>query len=126
MTVDPFVTVDPLTFRVRKAARSLHAPEIRVAASIAHQGLAARLWSVALGCAALSGRVPDLHPRLLHWNPDGVAPDDLWLGEVRALPVESLDAVVREGHLVPLASASNPENDGDSADLTIASVTAAP
>ncbi|MFC3572579.1 (2Fe-2S)-binding protein [Streptomyces yaanensis] len=96
---------DPMTFRVRKVARSLGAPELRVAASIAHQGLAARLWSVALGCAALHGQVPDLDPGLLHWNPDGSAPDDLWLSEVRALPVESLDAVVREGHLVPLAAA---------------------
>jgi hypothetical protein len=96
---------DPLTFRVRKVARGLRAPEVRVAASITHQGLAARLWSVALGCAALYGRVPDLGPRLLHWDPDGGAPDDLWLDEVRALPVESLDTVVREGHLVPLAAA---------------------
>ncbi|MFE9095870.1 (2Fe-2S)-binding protein [Streptomyces sp. NPDC007264] len=96
---------DPLAFRVRKVARSLHAPEARVAASIAHQGLVARLWSVALGCAALHGWVPDLDPRLLHWDPDAGAPDDLWLGEVRALPAESLDAVVREGHLVPLAAA---------------------
>lgn len=62
---------DPLAFRVRKVARSLHAPEIRVAASLTHQGLAARLWSVALGCAVLYGRVPDLDPRLLHWDPDG-------------------------------------------------------
>lgn len=96
---------DPLAFRVRKVARSLHAPEVRVAASIAHQGLAARLWSVALGCAALHGWVPDLDPRLVHWDPDAGAPDDLWLSGVRALPAESLDPVVRQGHLVPLAAA---------------------
>jgi hypothetical protein len=96
---------DPLTFRIRKVARSLRAPEARVAASIAHLGLAARLCSVALGCAALYGRVPDLDPRLLHWDPDGSAPEDLWLSEVRPLPAEALDAVVREGHLVPLAAA---------------------
>ncbi|MCF1509625.1 (2Fe-2S)-binding protein [Streptomyces glomeratus] len=96
---------DPMDFRVRKVARSLGTPEARVAASLAHQGLAARLWSVALGCAALYGRVPDLDPRLLRWDPDGSAPDDLWLGEVRALPVDGLDAVVREGHLVPLTAA---------------------
>jgi FhuF-like iron-sulfur protein len=100
-----YVYGDPLTFRVRKVARSLHAPDVRVAVSLTHQGLAARLWSVALGCAALYGRVPDLAPRLLHWDPDGSAPDDLWLSEVRALPAESLDAVVREGHLVPLMAA---------------------
>ncbi|WP_055491236.1 (2Fe-2S)-binding protein [Streptomyces sp. TP-A0356] len=96
---------DPLTVRVRRVARSLGAPEERVAASIAHQGLAARLWSVALGCAALYGCLPDLDPRLLHWDPDGGAPDDLWLSEVRALPVESLDTVVRADHLAPLATA---------------------
>lgn len=96
---------DPLTFRVRKVARSLHAPEARVAASIAHQGLAARLWSVALGCAVLYGRVPDLDPGRLSWDPGGSAPEDLWLDEVRALPVDALDAVVREVHLVPLTTA---------------------
>lgn len=94
----------PMTVRVRKVARSLRASEDRVAASIAHQGLAARLWSVALGCATLYGHVPDLDPRLLHWDPNGSAPDDLWLSEVRALPVEALDTVVRAGHLAPLAA----------------------
>ncbi|MFJ5533895.1 (2Fe-2S)-binding protein [Streptomyces sp. NPDC093261] len=98
-------SADPLAFRLRKVVRALGAPEDRIAASLAHQGLAARLWSVALGAAALYGRVPDLDPRLLRWDPDGSAPDDLWLGEVRALPGDSLDAVVREGHLVPLATA---------------------
>ncbi|MGW5095697.1 (2Fe-2S)-binding protein [Streptomyces nodosus] len=98
---------DPLAFRVRKVARSLHAPEIRVAASLTHQGLAARLWSVALGCAVLYGRVPDLDPGLLHWDPDGTMPGELWLSEVRPLPVGSLDAVVREAHLVPLTAALN-------------------
>ena len=84
---------------------SLRAPEDRIAASIAHQALAARLWSIALGSAALCGRVPDLEPRLLHWDPDAGAPDDLWLAEVRMLPASAIDEVVREGHLVPLAAA---------------------
>ncbi|MGW1255475.1 (2Fe-2S)-binding protein [Streptomyces sp. NPDC002513] len=96
---------DPLDFRVRKVARTLGTPEDRVAASLVHQGLAARLWSVALGAAAVYGRVPDLDPRLLRFDPDGSAPDDLWLGEVRGLSAGSLDAVVREGHLVPLTAA---------------------
>ncbi|MFD0507497.1 (2Fe-2S)-binding protein [Streptomyces chiangmaiensis] len=96
---------DPLTFRVHKVAQSLHTPESRVAASIAHQGLVARLWCAALGCAALYDRVPDLDPRWLHWDPDGSTPDDLWLGEVHALPVDALDVVVREAHLVPLTAA---------------------
>ncbi|MFJ8193840.1 (2Fe-2S)-binding protein [Streptomyces sp. NPDC096094] len=98
---------DPVAFRVRKVAAALRAPEIRVAASVAHQGLAARLWSVALGCAALYGGVPDLSPRLLHWDPDAAVPDDLWLTDVRPLPgdVGTLAAVVLDGHLTPLTAA---------------------
>ncbi|WP_308402818.1 (2Fe-2S)-binding protein [Streptomyces sp. AC550_RSS872] len=83
---------DPLGLRVRKVANALHAPEPRIAASIAQQGLAARLWSVALGCAALYGRIPDLDPRLLHWDPEGSAPDDLWLSEVHPLPTDAAAA----------------------------------
>lgn len=77
---------DPLTFRVRRVGRALRTPEERVAASIAHQGLAARLWSVTLGCAVLYGRIPDLDPRLLRWDPEGSAPDDLWPAEIRPRP----------------------------------------
>ncbi|MER6346310.1 (2Fe-2S)-binding protein [Streptomyces sp. NPDC001595] len=102
---------DPLAFRVRKVAAALHAAEPRVAASIAHLGLAARLWSVALGCAAVYGRLPDLRPELLRWDPDAGAPDDLWLTETRPLPGDAAadpavlaDAVLR-GHLEPLDAA---------------------
>jgi len=98
---------DPITFRVEKVARSLHAPELRIAASVAQQGLAARLWSVTLGCAALYDRIPDLDPALLHWDPDAAAPDDLWLSGVRALPAHasSVADTVLHGHLEPLAAA---------------------
>lgn len=96
-----------LTVRVDAVAAGLRAPERRVAASVAHLGLAARLWSVALGGAALHGRVPDLDPALLHWDPARSAPDDLVLREVRGLPADA--ATVRETvqarHLVPLAEA---------------------
>lgn len=96
-----------LTFRVRKVSRALRAPEERIAASVAQQGLAARLWSVALGCAALYGAIPDLDPRLLRWDPDGSAPDDLWLTEVAALPGDAatLAAAVLDDHLEPLSAA---------------------
>ncbi|MFF5142801.1 (2Fe-2S)-binding protein [Streptomyces sp. NPDC013157] len=114
-----------LTFRVDAVSRRLRTGEPRVAASIAHQGLAARLWSVALGCAVRYGRLPDLGPGLLHWDPGATAPDDLWLTEVRALPAGTgpaapadpvvpadpavlADAVVRvvvHGHLEPLGAA---------------------
>ena len=96
-----------LTFRVRKVSAALRAPEERTGASVAHLGFAARLWSVALGCAVLYGRIPDLDPRLLHWDPDGSAPDDLWLTEVRDLPGDAatVAAQVLDGHLRPLAAA---------------------
>ncbi|GGL65460.1 hypothetical protein GCM10010129_06270 [Streptomyces fumigatiscleroticus] len=97
---------DPLALRVGRVAAALRAPEPRVAASIAHQGLAARLWSVALGCAALYGAVPGLDPRLLHWDAGAGAPDDLWAAEVRWLPADpgGLADAVLHGHLVPLAA----------------------
>ncbi|MGV9291108.1 (2Fe-2S)-binding protein [Streptomyces sp. NPDC003719] len=98
---------DPLAHRVRKVAVALRAPETRTAASVAHQGLAARLWSVTLGCAVLYGRVPDLDPGLLHWDPDATAPDDLWLAEARPRPGDAATVadVVLDTHLVPLTAA---------------------
>lgn len=98
---------NPISFRVRTVAARLRAPEPRVAVSVAHQALAARLWSAALGCAALYGRIPDLAPRLLHWDAAAGAPDDLWLAEVRPLPGDSAALVdtVLHGHLEPLTAA---------------------
>ncbi|WP_409467998.1 (2Fe-2S)-binding protein [Streptomyces sp. HC307] len=102
-TSDP----DPLGVRIRKVAAALGAPELRIAASVAHLGLVARLWSTALGCAVLYGSVPDLDPRLLHWDAEGSAPDDLWLAQVRPLPGDAATVVdvVLHGHLEPLAAA---------------------
>ncbi|MFE1250997.1 (2Fe-2S)-binding protein [Streptomyces sp. NPDC058735] len=103
----PDVAHNPLLLRVRKVAKALRVPEPRVAASVAHQGLAARLWSIALGCAALYGAVPDLDARLLRWDPDGSAPDDLWLSGVRPSPADPdrLADAVLHGHLLPLEKA---------------------
>ncbi|MEV5999308.1 (2Fe-2S)-binding protein [Streptomyces griseomycini] len=105
--VRPDVHDDPLDARVRRVAHALRTPEARVAASVAQQGLAARLWSVALGCAALHGSVPDLAPGLLRWDPDGSAPDDLWLTEVRPRGADAttIADLVLHGHLEPLAVA---------------------
>ncbi|WP_329265826.1 (2Fe-2S)-binding protein [Streptomyces sp. NBC_01478] len=96
-----------LTFRVHIVAERLQVPELRIAASVAQQALAARLWSAALGCAALYGRIPDLDPRLLHWDAERSAPDDLWLAEVRPLPGDAtaLAHTVLHGHLEPLTAA---------------------
>ncbi|MFK4070230.1 (2Fe-2S)-binding protein [Streptomyces sp. NPDC029674] len=98
---------DPIAFRVGKVARRLGAPEDRIAVSVAQLGLAARLWSVALGSAALYGRVPDLDPALLGWDADGTSPDDLWLTGVRTLPGDAgtVRDVVQYGHLAPLSDA---------------------
>ncbi|MGX1885049.1 (2Fe-2S)-binding protein [Streptomyces sp. NPDC055287] len=98
----------PLTFRVGKVAARLGAPERRVAASIAHLGLAARLWSLALGPAALYGEFPDLPPDGLRWDADLTSPHDLWLVEPpRPLPAtaDRIREVVQHGHLLPLAEA---------------------
>ncbi|MGX1365798.1 hypothetical protein RKD19_001157 [Streptomyces canus] len=97
---------NPLTFRVRKVAGALRAPEPRIAASIAHLGLAARLWSVALGCAVRYGHIPDLSPHRLRWDPDASAPDDLWLDGVTPLPGDAgtIAEAVLHGHLEPLAA----------------------
>ncbi|MGA5137037.1 (2Fe-2S)-binding protein [Streptomyces azureus] len=103
----PDVCGNPLILRVGKVATALRTPELRVAASVAHLGLAARLWSVALGCAALYGRVPDLDARLLRWDADAGAPDDLWLSDVEPLPGDAptVADVVLRGHLDPLSAA---------------------
>ncbi|KOG12121.1 MULTISPECIES: (2Fe-2S)-binding protein [Streptomyces] len=97
----------PLTARVDRVAARLGTPERRVAASIAHLGLAARLWSTAIGPAALYGRFPDLAPGELHWDGALTSPDDLWWSgsATRPATVDELAAVVLEAHLVPLHAA---------------------
>lgn len=98
-----------LRARLDTVAARLGTAEARVAASIAYQGLASRLWSVALVSAVLLGRLPDLGPDRLRWAQDLAAPDDLWLPEPRPGPVapgpEELWEVVHRGHLAPLAEA---------------------
>lgn len=97
----------PLAARIDTVAAALRAPDRRTAASIAHLGLVARLWSVSLGSAVLHGELPDLDPRALSWDGGRGAPDDLVLDEVRALPgtAERIRESVQYGHLVPLAEA---------------------
>lgn len=97
----------PLTSRIDTVAERLGTAERRVAASVAHLGLAARLWSTALGPAALSGRFPDLRAEALHWDPGQQAPDDLWTESAEPLPgtAARIRDVVQYGHLEPLAAA---------------------
>ncbi|MCD9141155.1 (2Fe-2S)-binding protein [Streptomyces albireticuli] len=72
--------------RVATVAERLGTEDRRVAASVAFQGIAGRLLSVALGSAALTGQVPDLSSGRLGWHPARTAPDDLWLPRPEALP----------------------------------------
>ncbi|MFJ4340676.1 (2Fe-2S)-binding protein [Streptomyces sp. NPDC088915] len=97
----------PLTARVDRVAARLAAPERRVGASVAHLGLAARLWSTALGPAALYGRFPDPDPAELHWDGALTSPDDLWWAGSATRPATAADlrAAVQEAHLVPLHAA---------------------
>ncbi|WP_189131843.1 (2Fe-2S)-binding protein [Wenjunlia tyrosinilytica] len=102
----------PLVARIDAVAAALRTGDRRVAASIAFQGLAARLWSVALGAAVLGERLPDLGPERLRWNPARTAPDDLWLPTPRQaarddgdLPA-ALRSAVLHGHLLPLHRAT--------------------
>ncbi len=99
--------IAPLTSRIDTVAERLGATERRVAASVAHLGLAARLWSCALGPAALSGRFPDLRAENLHWDPRRPAPEDLWTDSVELLAgtAARIRDVVQYGHLEPLAAA---------------------
>ncbi|MFF0964813.1 (2Fe-2S)-binding protein [Streptomyces sp. NPDC003703] len=106
---------DPLGARVRKVAGAIRAPEARIAASVAHLGLAARLWSVALGCAVRAGRLPDLAPSLLRWDPEGSAPDDLWLTEVRPLPAAAPEDLAA----APESCAATPESAAALADAVL-------
>lgn len=101
------VQPDAVADRVAVIADRLGVRESRVCASLAQQGLAARLWSAALACAALYGRVPDLDPHLLRWDAAATAPDDLWLTEVRPLPGDpgTLAGTVLHAHLRPLGEA---------------------
>ncbi|MEU5125850.1 (2Fe-2S)-binding protein [Streptomyces mobaraensis] len=93
--------------RVETVGRRLGTEEGRVAASVAFQGVAGRLLSVALGAAVLVGRVPDLAGDGLRWHPLLTAPDDLWLPDAPFLPsgtdpVAGIAAAVVEGRLAPL------------------------
>ncbi|WP_285739889.1 (2Fe-2S)-binding protein [Kitasatospora phosalacinea] len=95
----------PLAARVAEVGRLLGTVEPRVAASTAHLGLAARLWSVALGTAVVTGRVAELGGAWFALPPQG--PFDLWLpsSEGPEAGVEALEVAVWERQLAPLADA---------------------
>ncbi|OON82701.1 IucA/IucC family C-terminal-domain containing protein [Streptomyces tsukubensis] len=107
---------------VRMYAERMGTGEPRVAASTFHLGLVSRLWSMALGSAALTGRVLDLAPGRVFLRLKADSPVELWLPEPGLVPrtpsAESrlgtarteqlLDEVrtsVSSDHLRPLAEA---------------------
>lgn len=100
---------DPRAVRLRvdTVAERLATDDRRVAASVAFQGIAGRLLSIALGSAVLTGRVIDLSTDTLQWHPARTAPDDLWLPRPAALPPNGdaagqIVTTVLLGRLVPL------------------------
>ncbi|MFI6647875.1 (2Fe-2S)-binding protein [Streptomyces sp. NPDC050529] len=97
----------PLTARIDTVAQRLGTSERRVAASVAQLGLAARLWSIALGPAAVTGGFPALRAGSLYWDPCSAAPDDLWPAAVEILPgsASRIREAVQYGHLEPLGAA---------------------
>ena len=98
-----------LAERVPAVAHRLGGSEVRVAASVLHLGLAARLWSVALGAAVLGAAVPDLHPDRVHAVLPPQGPIDLWLPPAGPQPRPASATLLRRAvvtdNLLPLAAA---------------------
>ncbi|MET9958338.1 (2Fe-2S)-binding protein [Streptomyces sp. NPDC006326] len=91
---------------VGEVGRRIGSGSGRVAASTAQFGIASRLWSLGLGCAALAGRVPDLAADRVWWRMPAGGSLQLWLPSPGdgALPAEELGASVL-GHLAVLDAA---------------------
>ncbi|MFC9292677.1 (2Fe-2S)-binding protein [Streptomyces sp. NPDC057011] len=79
---------------VAEVGRRIGSGPGRVAASTAQLGIASRLWSIGLGCAALAGRVPDLAPDRVWWRLPGAGSLELWLPEPVDLPAGDLGGTV--------------------------------
>ncbi|MFF3673793.1 (2Fe-2S)-binding protein [Streptomyces sp. NPDC002120] len=75
---------------VAEVGRRIGSGPGRVAASTAQLGIASRLWSLGLGCAALAGRVPDLAADRVWWRLPDAGSLELWLPEPADLPAETL------------------------------------
>ncbi|MCC3769946.1 (2Fe-2S)-binding protein [Streptomyces sp. UNOC14_S4] len=93
-------TEDVVRRRVGIVTERLGTEDRRVAASVAFQGIAGRLLSVALGSAVLTGHVPDLGDARLVWDPARTAPDDLWLPAPVSLPGSGDAAALIRAHVV--------------------------
>ncbi|WP_236238979.1 (2Fe-2S)-binding protein [Streptomyces sp. CC228A] len=105
---DLYADRDALQQCVRAVAGRLGTDQPRVAASTLHLGTASRLWSIALACATLTGRIPDLAPDRLWWRLPASGPLDLWLPDLREVDQEPLPALlhtVAVRNLAPWADA---------------------
>lgn len=89
---------------VAEVGRRIGSGPGRVAASTAQFGIASRLWSIGLGCAALAGRVPDLAADRVWWRLPDEGSLQLWLPEPVGRPAEDLGASVL-GNLAVLQTA---------------------
>ncbi|MEV4442323.1 (2Fe-2S)-binding protein [Streptomyces sp. NPDC049577] len=92
--------------RVRTVGERLGTADRRVAASVAFQGIAGRLLSIALGAAVLTGQVPDLTDERLRWHTGRTAPEDLWLARPAALPADRIAPGLLYGRLSSLHTAT--------------------
>lgn len=89
---------------VTEVGRRIGSGPGRVAGSTAQFGIASRLWSVGLGCAALAGRVPDLAADRVWWRLPAGGSLQLWLPDPGQLPAGALgDSVL--GNLNVLGTA---------------------
>jgi ferric iron reductase protein FhuF len=105
----------PLGARIRQVADALGGSDRRVAASIAYQGLVARLVSPVIAVASVHGLVPTWSPDTLHWRVSVVGPWPLWESECQPAAVARADdedalagevvRVLLEPHLWALAAA---------------------
>ncbi len=98
----------PLTDRIGHVRRTLRSDD-RAAASIAFQGMAARLVSAPLAAVVLHGMLPRLTADELHWRPSATAPWPLWCPDPdhdpAPGPVDGLTDLLIEGYLRPLVDA---------------------
>ncbi|MFB6888647.1 (2Fe-2S)-binding protein [Kitasatospora sp. NPDC056327] len=101
----------PLADRVREVAGRLGTAEPRVAASVLHLGLAARICSVGLGAAVLLDEVPRLEPDRAWIRVPDQGPVDLWVPYAPASAdrtdplADRFRRTVVEGQLADLAAA---------------------
>lgn len=104
---DLYTAEDALAPWVRLYSGRMGTDQARVAASTFQLGFASRLWSVALGSALLTGRVPDLAPGRLHVRLGEDGGVELWLpapglGPPGVRLVDTVRTEVAVAHLGPL------------------------